>query len=277
MAAGQAPVEDWLFRSAEPLPSLAVEGPIALRETSLADAPEQFSWLVRSGYAGRGIVYLLLGWLALATRARLDAGNQAVFAMLQQMPLGRLALGALFVALAGYVAFKLLSLVCDVEHRGSDANGLRHRLAAAGPAIGYSIVAWSALRFALGLKHGVDHESQTRASVHTAQARQAVTAHFMHRVSGRAPGWVEWLGRIGFAARAVVFAIVGWSLMRAAWWHHSSDAKGLGEALVSLRSSGLLYTVVVIGLMTFGAFSLIVARYLIVPRVEREDLKPAFG
>ena len=29
--------------------------------------------------------------------------------------------------------------------------------------------------------------------------------------------------------------------------------------------------------MTFGAFSLIVARYLIVPRVEGKDLKPAFG
>jgi hypothetical protein len=266
----------------------------------MPDAPEQFSWLVRSGYAGRGIVYLLLGWLALGTRAKVDAGNQAVFAMLQQMPLGRLALGALVVALAGYVAFKLLCLVCDVEHSGCDAKGLRHRLAAAGPAIGYSIVAYSALRFALGLKHGVGAESQTRATVHTAldwslgkvaigivgvgfviaavaQVRQAATGHFMHRVSGRAPAWVEWLGRIGFAARGVVFAIVGWSLMKAAWWHHSSDAKGLGEALTSLRSSGLLYTVVVIGLMVFGAFSLVVARYLIVPRVEREDLKPAFG
>jgi hypothetical protein len=110
-----------------------------------------------------------------------------------------------------------------------------------------------------------------------AQVRQAATGHFMHRVSGRAPGWVEGLGRAGYAARAVVFAIVGWSLMRAAWWHHSNDAKGLGQALVSLRGSGALYTVVVIGLMLFGAFSLLVARYLIVPRVEKDDLKPAFG
>ena len=266
----------------------------------MPDAPEQFSWLVRSGYAGRGIVYLLLGWLALATRARVDAGNQAVFDMLQKMPLGRIALVALVVALAGYVAFRLLCAVCDIEHRGSDSRGLFHRLASLPPAVAYSIVAFSALRFALGLKHGAGGESQTRATVHTAldwslgkvaiglvgagfviaaamQVRQAATAHFMHRVSGRAPGWVEWLGRIGFASRGIVLAIVGWSLMKAAWWHHSSDAKGLGEALTSLRSSGLLYTVVVVGLMTFGAFSLIVARYLIVPRVRREDLKPAFG
>jgi hypothetical protein len=266
----------------------------------MPDAPEQFSWLVRSGYAGRGIVYLLLGWLALATRARVDAGNQAVFDMLQKMPLGRIALAALVVGLAGYVAFRLLCVVCDIEHRGSDRKGLLHRLASLPPAMAYSIVAYSALRFALGLKHGVGEESQTRATVHSAldwslgkvaigivgvsflvaaaaQVRQAATGHFMHRVSGRAPAWVEWLGRIGFAARTVVFAIVGWSLARAAGWHHSRDAEGLGEALVSLRSSGLLYTVVVIGLMVFGAFSLIVVRYLIVPRVERQDLKPAFG
>ena len=288
-----------VFQPAEPLRGRAVEGPI-VPETTLPDAPEQFSWLVRSGYAGRGIVYLLLGWLALATRARVDAGNQAVFAMLQRMPLGRLALGALVVALAGYVAFKLLCLICDLEHHGVDLKGWRHRLANLGGIMGYSIVAYSALRFALGLKHGVGGESQTRATVHTAldwslgkvaigvvgigfviaagaQVRQALTGHFMHRVSGQAPGWVEWLGRAGFTARAVVFAVVGWSLMRAAWWHHSRDAKGLGEALVSLRASGALYTIVVVGVMLFGAFSLIVARYLIVPRVEKRDLKPAFG
>jgi hypothetical protein len=265
----------------------------------MADAPETFSWLVRFGYGGRGVVYLLLGWLALGTRTRVDGGNQAVFDMLQKMPFGRIALGVLVVGLAGYVAFRVLCLVCDIEHRGNDANGMRRRLASLGGIMGYSIVGYSALRFALGLKHGVG-QSQTQATVHTAldwtlgkvavgvvgvgfiiaaaaQLRQAATGHFMHRVSGRAPAWVEWIGRVGFAARGVVFAIVGWSLMRAAWWHHSSDAKGLGEALVSLRGSGALYTVVVIGLMTFGAFSLIVARYLIVPRVQREDLKPAFG
>jgi hypothetical protein len=265
----------------------------------MADAPEKFSWLVRLGYAGRGVVYLLLGWLALSTRTRVEAGNQAVFDMVQEMPFGRLVLGVLVVGLAGYVAFKVLCLICDVEHRGSDAKGLRARIAGLGPIMGYSIVAYSALKFALGLKHGVG-ESQTRTTVHSAldwslgslaigivgvgfviaagaQVRQAATAHFMHRVSGRAPGWIEWIGRIGFAARAVVFAIVGWSLMRAAWWHHSTEAKGLGEALTSLRGSGALYTAVVVGLMLFGAFSLTVSAYLIIPRIEKHDLKPAFG
>lgn len=265
----------------------------------MADAPEKFSWMVRFGYGGRGLVYLLLGWLALMTRTSVDAGNQAVFDMLQDLPFGRVALFVLVVGLASYVTFKLLALICDIEHHGSDTKGLLHRLTNVSSVTGYSIVAYSALRFALGMKHSAGG-SQAKAAVHTAldwslgsvavglvgigfvmgagaQVRQAVTGHFMHRVSGRAPSWVEWLGRAGYAARAVVFAIVGWSLIRAAWFHHSRDAKGLGEALVSLRASGAVYTIVVIGLMLFGAFSLIVARFLIVPRVEREDLKPALG
>jgi hypothetical protein len=265
----------------------------------MADAPEKFSWFVRSGYAGRGIVYLLLGWLALGTRTRVGAGNQAVLDMLQDLPLGRFALIALVIGLASYVTFKLLALICDIEHRGSDSKGLFHRMVNLTSATAYSIVAYSALRFALGMKHSAGG-SQAREAVHSAldwslgsvavgmvgvgfligagaQVRQAMTGHFMHRVSSLAPAWIEGLGRAGYAARAVVFAIVGWSLMRAAWFHHSRDAKGLGDALVSLRGSGALYTVVVIGLMLFGAFSLLVARYLIVPRVEKEDLKPAFG
>jgi len=167
----------------------------------MADAPEKFSWLVRFGYAGRGVVYLLLGWLALGTRARVDAGNQAVFDMLQDLPLG-------------------------MKHSagGSQAKAAVH-----------SALDWSLGSVAVGLV-GVGFVIGAGA-----QVRQATTGHFMHHVSQRAPAWVEWLGRAGYAARAVVFAIVGWSLMRAAWFHHSRDAKGLGEALVSLRASGPLY------------------------------------
>ena len=51
--------------------------------------------------------------------------------------------------------------------------------------------------------------------------------------------------------------------------------KGLGEAILSLRQSGFVYTLVCVGLMIFGAFSLIVARYRIIPDIHRRDLKPS--
>jgi hypothetical protein len=203
------------------------------------------------------------------------------------------------VGLAGYVVFKLLSATCDVQHRGSDATGWLHRVGDLAAVAGYSVLAFAALNFALGLKH-VARPGQTHQAVHTVldwslgkvgvgivgagfvigalmQFREAATGHFMHRISGQAPSAIEAVGRAGFAARAVVFGIVGWSLIRAAWFDASSDAKGLGEALLSLRSSGLVYTLVAGGLMLFGAFSLVVARYRIVPELHKRDLKPSLG
>lgn len=263
----------------------------------MADGSQEFSWVARLGYAARGFVYLLLGWLALGTRAKAAAGSQAVFDLLQKMPLGTVLLLVLFVGLVGYVVFKFLSALFDIQHRGDDAGGLLHRAGELAACVGYSVLAFGAAEFALGMKHAAT-PGQAHQATHSFldwtigrwaigavgigfligaafQAKEAVTAHFMHRISSEAPRGVNPIGRAGFAARAVVFAIIGWSLMRSAWFDSSSQAKGLGEALLSLRSSGLLYTLVAIGLILFGAFSLITAWFRIIPEVHKQDLKPA--
>ena len=51
--------------------------------------------------------------------------------------------------------------------------------------------------------------------------------------------------------------------------------KTLGEAIASLADNGVIYTLVALGLLLFGAFSLAIARYRVVPDVRRSDLKPA--
>ena len=52
-----------------------------------------------------------------------------------------------------------------------------------------------------------------------------------------------------------------------------SEVKGLGDAIVALTDSGI-YSLVAVGLIFFGIFSLITARYRIVPDIQRGDLKP---
>jgi hypothetical protein len=106
------------------------------------------------------------------------------------------------------------------------------------------------------------------------QAKGAVTGSFMKRVSPRAPDAIDPVGRVGYAARAVVFAIIGWSLMQAAWFDSGAQVKGLGDALLTLRESGTMYTLVAIGLMLFGVFSMVVSRYRIIPDIDARDLKP---
>ena len=74
----------------------------------------------------------------------------------------------------------------------------------------------------------------------------------------------------------LVVAIIGWSLMQSAWFTSERQVKGLGEAILSLRDMGTLYTLVAIGLLLFGVFSLVVARYRIIPDLGPEGVKPSF-
>jgi hypothetical protein len=263
----------------------------------MVDKSEKFTWLVRLGYAARGLTYLLLGYMALGARATPDEGNQAVFEMLQDVPFGVPLLYVMAIGLAAYVVFKLASAIGDVQHRGSDTRGILKRIGDGASAIAYSILAYAALQFAQGDKQSADsgQSQQTAGTVLDwslggiviglvgvgflvgafMQAKSAITAGFMDRVSSRAPTAIEPVGRAGHAARAVVFAIVGWSLARAAWFNSESQVKGLGEALVSLRESGTTYTLVAVGLMLFGTFSLAVSRYRIIPDFGAEGLKPS--
>ena len=263
----------------------------------MIDKSEKFSWLVRLGYAARGLTYFLLGWLALGTRAT-DGGNQAVLDHLQDMPLGTPILYVMAVGLVGYVLFKALSAIGDIQNRGADTQGILKRIGDAASGVAYAILAFAALQFASGSKQSADgDQSQQAASTlldwslgglvigavglgflvgAAMQAKEAATGQFMHRVSPRAPKGIETVGRLGHAARAIVFAIIGWSLVQSAWLDRSSEVKGLGEALLSLRESGLVYTLVAVGLMLFGAFSMVVARYRIIPDVDGRDLKPSF-
>jgi hypothetical protein len=106
------------------------------------------------------------------------------------------------------------------------------------------------------------------------QAKSAFTRSFMRHISSDAPELIEYLGRIGLFARAVVFAIIGWSLMRSAWFDSTSEVKTLGEAVNSLAGQGTLYTLVAAGLLVFGLFSLLLSRYRIVPDFDRADMRP---
>jgi hypothetical protein len=263
----------------------------------MIDKSEKFSWLVRLGYAARGLTYFLLGYMALGTRIGEGDSNTAVLDMLQDVPLGVPLLYLMALGLAAYVVFKLASAIGDVQNRGTDTKGIAKRIGDGASAVAYSVLAYAALQFAQGDKQSAEG-GQSQETAGTVldwglgeivigvigigfligafmQAKAALTGSFMHRVSPRAPDAIEPIGRGGFAARAVVFAIIGWSLVQAAWLDSEAEVKGLGDALATLRESGTLYTLVAIGLMLFGVFSMVVSRYRIIPDIGAGDLKPS--
>ena len=93
------------------------------------------------------------------------------------------------------------------------------------------------------------------------QATKAVTAKFMQLLDADTPGFAEYLGRAGYAARAVVFAVIGYQLGAMALSGDKSDVGGIGKVLDLLRETQWLYVLVALGLLLFGLFSLVMARY----------------
>jgi hypothetical protein len=261
----------------------------------MVDTSGKFRWLVRLGYATRGLVYLILGYLALTTSSRAGGGGEAVFDVLRDVPMGALVLWLMAAGLLAYALFKAISAIGDVQRHGRDPAGLATRVGEGASAIAHTVLAYAAFQYASGsARDSSGGQQQAAGSVlelplgevllglvgvgflvgAVMQAKSAVTAKFMKHVSTAAPAAVEPIGRAGHAARAVVFVVIGWSLVQSAWFDSAGAVKGLGEAIVSLRDNGALYTVVAVGLLLFGLFSLVVARYRIIPEVRPADLKP---
>jgi hypothetical protein len=266
----------------------------------MVDKSEKFRWLVRVGYAARGLVYILIGYLFLAGNRNGrsgDGGAQAAFDWLQDTPGGPIILTIAAVGLLAHALYRFACAIFDVENYGRDAKGIGHRVGDGASGIAHGVLAYTAFQFANGTRQtdgGGDAAREAAATVLSMglgsvvlgimgigflvaaamQARSACTGAFMRRISGQAPRFVEPLGRCGFAARAVVFALIGWSLVKSGWLSRGSQAKSLGEAIDSLRDTGILFTLVALGILLFGVFSLFLARYRIIPDLDAQELKP---
>ncbi|HET8645022.1 MAG TPA: DUF1206 domain-containing protein, partial [Vicinamibacteria bacterium] len=85
--------------------------------------------------------------------------------------------------------------------------------------------------------------------------------------AGMGPGmrdWVERLGRMGHAARGITFEIVGFFLLRAALHRDPGEARGVDGAFRFLRTlehGNVALALVAAGVVAYGAYTLLLARY----------------
>lgn len=264
----------------------------------MVDKSEKFSTLVRVGYFSRAILYAVLGLIALTSAEKISQGTDGIFIAIKEFPLGIAILWLMVVGLFAYALFRLASTFFDVENHGSDKKGWGMRIGHAGSAIGHFAMAFSAFKFATsagGSSGGGAQEAAAGVLSITlggvvlgtlglvffiaafAQAKKGITGSFMNRISSQAPASTRLLGGAGFIARGVVFVVIGWSLIKAGFLSSGSDQiKTLGDAVASLSGEGILFILVAIGLLTFGVFSLILARYRIIPDLDASGKIPSF-
>ena len=105
------------------------------------------------------------------------------------------------------------------------------------------------------------------------QLWKAVHCKFMRRLregAGRKE-WIKWMGRLGYAARGIIFFVVAWTISRAATNHNATEAGNLERALDILRGPYLVP--IAAGLMLFGLFSLVEARYRAIHKPPTDQMK----
>lgn len=258
----------------------------------MVDKSQQVVVLARLGYAVRGVVYVLLGYLALSATGQDNVrdGPGGMLEYVRAIPGGSAILAIAAAGLVGYALYKLLAALFDTENLGTDLKGAGQRLAYLISAVIYGTLSWTALQLAIGSKTDADDRSHDLAQTALTldlgpvalgiaglallaaagfQGKTAYDRSFMKHISSDAPQATCWIGRIGLATRALVFLLMGWSLLRSAWFADSEEVRSLGQALLDLRESGPVFTVVACGLVLFGVFSILTARYRIIADPER--------
>jgi Domain of Unknown Function (DUF1206) len=252
--------------------------------------------LARLGYAAKGVVYLIIG--GVAAQAAFSPGEQvqgshgALDTILHQ-PFGRVLLGAVALGLAGYVLWKAVQGVMDPEHKGGSAKGAVQRIGYLISAALYAGLTLEAVRMLRGRGggggNGAQHWTATVLDkpfgrIAVGLAGLGIAAYGMYELYRAVASdlskhlhlegsqvatrqRVVAVGRAGLAARGVVFGVIGWLVMMAALRYDASRAQGLQGALVTLRQASYgrwLLAAVALGLVAYGMFQLVKARYRVI-------------
>ncbi|MER5224490.1 DUF1206 domain-containing protein [Streptomyces flaveus] len=244
----------------------------------------------RAGFAARGVVYVLIG--VLAVRIALGSGGesadrQGALAQVAAQPFGKSMLWALVVGFG-----------CMALWRGARAlgRGPRHKAASrvldGGRAVFYAAICWATAAYAAGGGQGSSGNAQSQdwtasalklpygqvlvgaagcllIGIGAVLAVRAAMRRFLRQLdtgtmSHRTKQAVTALGVGGGVARGVVFAAAGIFILVAAVRFDPDEAKGVDATLRSFTQTPVgpwLLVGVAIGLVLFGVFSFASARW----------------
>jgi hypothetical protein len=251
-----------------------------------------FEVLSRAGFVARGLIYAIIGILALKLAfgqgGKLTNQSGALHTVAHQ-PFGKVLLTLVAIGLGGYCVWRLMRAAIGHGPEGSDTGF--ERLAALASGIAYGAMCAIAVEILLGSGGSGSSGSPKKAAagvfswpagtwivgiaggvmigVAFYQGYRGITKKFLQdsKVEEMGPTvkkWISRLGTVGHLARMVVFGLVGIFLVKAAIDYNPSKAVGLDGALAKIvhRSYGpFLLGIVAAGLIAFALYSLSDARY----------------
>lgn len=252
--------------------------------------------MAQFGYAARGFIYFVMGLLALLlafANGGQTTDQQGAIAAIGRQPEGRILLWLILIGLICYSLWGLFRVVFNPYNKENDVKGGAVRVGYLFKAIVYGSLALTTYALitggakpALNGAQGVKTQSYV-AKVLTmpggqwlvgiggilvillglSQIYKGVMPNFepqLHlvKLTLSQVKWVKYLGRLGTIARGIIFDLVGFFLMIAAYTADSKQAKGLDGTLMSLLQQPYgrwLMGSIALGLIALGIHYLLVA------------------
>jgi hypothetical protein len=263
--------------------------------------------IMRAGYAARGLVYAVVGGLAVwsAWWGGSAQGTTSALSTLQNEPFGQILLWIMAIGLWAYMIWRFFDGALDLEDYGNDGKGMvaRAGLFATGVihgAIGVSVASLAMGGSGGGGASGGGGGGGSNAQGFVAQVMQmpggrwivgfiglcVIGAGVYYAYKGFAEKYkedivntstterLEPVLKFGFIAEGVVVGIIGVLIAYAAVTTDPSEAGGLGAAFEQIRSAPFgrfLLIAVALGLVGFAVENFIEAKYRIVPRLRDPD------
>ena len=252
--------------------------------------------LARFGFYTKGGLFIVIGILAVMVAVGREGGEltgaSGALAAVSRAPFGKVILIIFIAGAIGHGVWNILRGVADVDDAGKDWKGVIKRGVAVGIGIFYLFLAWTAwstivtaqtvaddgaiqktlTAFLLALPFGtilvvVIGLIVMGAGVH--ECYSGLTGKFqenfrLYELQGNDGAVITILGYFSFAARAVIFALIGYFFIWAAINYDPNIAVGLDGALMTLAQTyygKTLLFVTAAGLICHGILSLYEAKY----------------
>src|ERR1700729_608686 len=246
--------------------------------------------LARMGLTARGVLYILIGWVAILIalgQSSHEADQQGALQLLAGESYGLVSLWLLGIGFAAYALWRLSEAAFGVTGERPGAGPRLKSLARAIIYAGLSYLTFTVIAGTARSQSGRQQDITATAMQHTTGrvlvglvglvivacgivlVVEGARKKFMKnlqtgQLSARLRRAVEVLGVTGTIARGLVFALAGVLVIDAAVTHQASESGGIDKALLTLRDQPFgefLMMLAALGLLVFGVYGLCEARW----------------
>lgn len=264
---------------------------------------DRFAWAIpvmRAGYAGRGLVYLVLAGFSLFAiwRGGRAQGTGSALNSLESSVLGQAVLGLIAAGLLAYALWRVVDAIRDLEEYGTGGKGLIARagmvttgllhggLGIAAAVIlfvpsggdGSTIAQWTGRIMSLPAGRAiVGLAGLATVGAGAYYAHKALSNSFQQHLQAN-PFTRRWnlVLKAGVLAQAVMVTVVGGFLVFAALTADPGQAGGAQQVFDFLGTQpfgNVLVLATVVGLLCFAVFCFVNAAYRVVPKVKGGDIE----